>query len=94
MVISTQALIKDLRPPTRILGQISQKSTVTEHQKPQEVPTPKDIGFFDPSIQHDFPKLRLYHDVNVFVDQVPCDQYHEADIIKLLPKCLRGAAYM
>ena len=60
----------------------------------KEKPTPKDIGFFDPSLQYDFPELRLYHDVNIFVDQVSCDQYHEADIVQLLPKCLRGAAYM
>ena len=47
-----------------------------------------------PSLQYDFPELRLYHDVNVFVDQVPCDQYRGTDIVQLLPKRLRGAAYM
>ncbi|CAD6576946.1 MAG: Baculoviral IAP repeat containing [Alectoria sarmentosa] len=99
------SLIKSLRPPTRILRQvdqkftakeppqISQKSTIPEHQA-QEVPTSKDIGFFDPSLQYDFPELRLYHDVNVFVNQVPCDQYRGTDIVQLLPKCLRDAAYM
>ncbi|CAF9921791.1 MAG: hypothetical protein ALECFALPRED_001876 [Alectoria fallacina] len=87
------SLMQGLKPPTRI--QMSQKSIIPKHQEPQkDVPTPKDIGFFDPSLQYDFPELRLYHDVNIFVDQVPCDQYHEADIVQLLPKCLRGAAYM
>ena len=73
-----------------------QKSFVPEHQEPQkEVFTSKDIGFFDPSLQHDFPELRLYHDVNVFVDQVQqCDQYRGTDIVQLFSKCLRGAAYM
>ena len=39
-------------------------------------------------------RKRLYHDVNVFVDQVPCDHYRGTEIVLLLPKCLRGAAYM
>ena len=91
-------ITKRLRPPTRVLEQMSRKSTVKEAtQVPQQLApiSASDIGFFDPSLQHDFPELRLYHDVNVFVDQVQqCDQYLEADIVQLLPKCLRGAAYM
>ncbi|CAF9925161.1 MAG: hypothetical protein ALECFALPRED_002913 [Alectoria fallacina] len=92
------SLLQSLKPPTRILRQMSQKEkevpTPKDIQKEKKVPTPKDIGFFDPSLQYDFPELRLYHDVDIFVDQVPFDQYHEADIVQLLPKCLRGAAYM
>ena len=60
----------------------------------KEKPTLKNIGFFDSLLQYNFSKLRLYHNVNIFVNQISCDQYHEADIVQLFSKCLRGAAFM
>ena len=54
----------------------------------------KNIGFFDSLLKYNFSELRLYYNVNIFVNQISCDQYHEADIIQLFSKCLRGAAYM
>ena len=54
----------------------------------------KNIGFFDSSLQYNFSELRLYYDVNIFVNQISCDQYHKADIVYLLSKCLRGVTYM
>ena len=64
-----------------------------EAQKP--TPTPQDIGFFDPSLHQDFPELNLYHDVNVFTDRLrQCqNECRDADILQLLPKCLRGATF-
>ncbi|CAF9943111.1 MAG: Baculoviral IAP repeat-containing protein 5, partial [Alectoria fallacina] len=94
------SLLQSLKPPSQIATNVirktpKEKEVLTSKDIQKEKPTPKDIGFFDPSLQYDFPELRLYHDVNIFVDQVPCDdQYQEADIVQLLPKCLRGAAYM
>ena len=63
-------------------------------QKEKKVLTLKNIGFFDSSLKYDFSELRLYHNVNIFVNQISCDQYHEADIVQLFSKCLRGATYM
>ena len=58
--------------------------------------SPKDIGFFDPSLQYDFPELRLFHDANTFCDHTKhCRSesgFLAADILELLPKCLRGEA--
>ena len=33
-------------------------------------PSPKDIGFLDPSLQHDFPELYLFHDAHTFCDHI------------------------
>ena len=63
-------------------------------QKEKKVLILKNIGFFNSLLQYNFSKLRLYYDVNIFVNQISCDQYHEADIIQLFSKCLRGAAYI
>ena len=64
-----------------------------EAQKP--TPTAQDLAFFDPSLEIDFLGLRLYHDIGKFVEHIlQCaDQYREADILYLLPKCLRGTAF-
>ena len=66
---------------------------VKEAQKP--TPTPQDIGFFDPRLQKDHPELRLYHDIVPFTVRLlqSINQYRETDILQLLPKCLRGAAF-
>ena len=58
----------------------------------QKKPLPSDIGFFDPSLQYDFPELCLFQDVHVFCDRVKRLDHQEADILALLPKCLRGEA--
>ncbi|KAL2045128.1 hypothetical protein ABVK25_012197 [Lepraria finkii] len=62
--------------------------------KPTPKPTPKDIGFLDLSLQHDFPDLYLFHDVQAFSYRIEqCQsEFLEADILALLPKCLRGKA--
>ena len=67
---------------------------VKEAQKP--TPTPQDIGFFDPWPQKDDPELHLYHDLVPFTDHLleSINQYRETDILQLLPKCLRGAAFV
>ena len=96
-------MLQSLKPPIHILKQLNQKSTTEKQkkvfkpkdiQKEKKVFTLKDIGFFDPSLKFNFSKLRLYHNVNIFVNQISCDQYHEVDIVQLFSKCLRGAAYM
>ena len=72
----------------------SQEAAEKEAQKP--TPTPRDLAFFDPSLQFDFPKLRLYHNINKFAEHIlQCaDQYRHIDIIELLSKCLRGQAFV
>ena len=59
-------------------------------------PSPKDIGFLDPSLQHDFPDLCLFHDAYTFCDRIErCRSesgFLGADILELLPKYLRGEA--
>ena len=46
----------------------SQEAAEKEAQKP--TPTPRDLAFFDPSLQFDFPKLRLYHDIDEFAEHI------------------------
>ena len=55
---------------------------------------PRDIGFLDLSLQHDFPDLYLFHDANTFCDRIKhCrSEFLGADILELLPRCLRGEA--
>ncbi len=55
-------------------------------------PLPKDIGFFDPSLQHDVPELCLFQNAYTFCDHVKRCRFVAADILELLPKCLRGQA--
>ena len=55
-------------------------------------PSAKDMGFFDPSLQQDFPELCLFQNVNTFCDRVKRCKFDETDILELLPKCLRGEA--
>ena len=55
-------------------------------------PSPKHIGFLDLSLQHDFPELCLFHDAHAFCNRVEQLGFLEADILELLPKCLRGEA--
>ena len=73
--------------------EIELEEATKEAQKP--TPTPQDIGFFDPSLQQDFPELRLFHDVDSFIKHLKkcADQYREKDILQLLSKCLRGPAF-
>ena len=65
-----------------------------EASKPA-IKSPQDLGFFDPTLQHDFPELRSYDNVYEFINHIQeCkDRYREADILQMLPKCLRGPAY-
>ena len=64
-----------------------------EDQKP--TPTPYSIGFFDPSLQHDFSELRLYYNIESFAKHTKeCfDLYREVDLLQLLSKYLRGLAF-
>ena len=57
-------------------------------------PSPKDMGFLDPSLQHDFPDLCLFHNAHDFRNHIKrCrSDFEEAAILELLPKCLRGEA--
>ena len=65
---------------------------------PQKAPLPSTeyIGFLDPSLQYDFPDLCLSHDAHVFCDGIKqcrlVSGFLGADILALLPKCLRGEA--
>ena len=61
---------------------------------PKPTPIPKDIGFLDPSLQYDFPELCLFHNAHTFCNRIEqCrSEFLEADILQLLPKCLRGEA--
>ena len=93
--------MQSLKSSTRIIINVIKKTfkkkeilTSKNIQKKKKVFTLKNIGFFNSSLQYNFLKLRLYYNVNIFVNQISCDQYHEADIIQLFSKCLRGAAYM
>ena len=55
------------------------------------IPNPQDIGFFDPSLQQDFPELRLFS----FLKQVKeyIDQYREMDVLQLLFNCRRVSTF-
>ena len=61
-----------------------------------KAPQPTNIGFLDPSLQHDFPELCLFRDVDIFCDRIErCRSesgFLGADILELLPRCLRGEA--
>ena len=61
---------------------------------PKRKPLPKDIGFLDPSLQHDFPELCLFRDANIFCDRIELcrPEFGETNILELLPKCLHGEA--
>ena len=65
-----------------------------EASKPT-IKSPQDLSFFDPTLQHDFPELRSYGNVRGFINHIQeCkNQYRDADILQILPKCLRGPAY-
>ena len=71
--------------------QIAPQASLQISQKAPK-PSTKDIGFLDPSLQHDFPKLCLFHDAHVFCDRIEQLGFLGADILALLPKCLRGEA--
>ena len=55
--------------------------TLKNIQKEKEIFTSKNIDFFDSLLKYNFLKLRLYYNVNIFVNQISCDQYQKADII-------------
>ena len=61
---------------------------------PPKTPMLKDIGFLDLSLQYDFPELCLFHNAHTFCNRIEqCrSEFLEADILQLLPKCLRGEA--
>ncbi len=73
---------------------------IAPQKAPQASPIPKpslkDIGFLDLSLQHDFPELCLFHNVDIFCDRIErCiseSEFLGTDILELLPKCLRGEA--
>ena len=60
----------------------------TERKKPST----SDIGFFDPSLQYDFPELCLFQNIKTFCDRIRRLRFFETDILDLLPSCLRGEA--
>ncbi|KAL2058745.1 hypothetical protein ABVK25_000036 [Lepraria finkii] len=91
---SQASLLKDQKGSSR---QASAQGAPLQASSPKALqPSPKDIGFLDPSLQHDFPELCLFHDSNAFCDHLErCRSgFGDADILALLPKCLRGEALM
>ena len=58
----------------------------------RKMPFMKDIGFFDPSLQYDFPELCLFQNVKTFCDRIRRLRFCETDILDVLPSCLRGEA--
>ena len=58
----------------------------------RKMPSTKDIGFFDPSLQYDFPELCLFQNVKTFCDRIRRLRFLETDILDVLPSCLRGEA--
>ena len=56
------------------------------------MPSTSDIGFFDPSLQYDFPELCLFQNVKTFCDRIRRLRFCETDILDVLPSCLRGEA--
>ncbi len=58
----------------------------------RKMPSASDIGFFDPSLQYDFPDLCLFQNVKIFCNRIRRLKFFETDILDLLPKCLRGEA--
>ncbi len=56
------------------------------------MPSISDIGFFNPSLQHDFPELCLFQNVKIFCNRIRRLKFAETDILDLLPSCLRGEA--
>ncbi len=58
----------------------------------RQKPSPKDIGFLGLSLQYNFPKLYLFHDIHAFCDRIKRLDFQEADILALLPKFVRGEA--
>ena len=58
----------------------------------RKMPSTKDIGFFDPSLEYDFPELCLFQNVKTFCDRIRRLRFCETDILDVLPSCLRGEA--
>ncbi|KAG6985286.1 hypothetical protein G7Y79_00126g102010 [Physcia stellaris] len=61
------------------------------------IPTPRDIGIFDPTLICDIQEFGLYSQVTGFLQhlerQQSQHQYRKSDVLALLPKCLRGPAF-
>ncbi|KAG6991334.1 hypothetical protein G7Y79_00053g088170 [Physcia stellaris] len=61
------------------------------------IPTPRDIGIFDPTLICDIQEFGLYSHVTGFLQhlerQQSQHQYRKSDVLALLPKCLRGPAF-
>ena len=55
--------MQDLKSLIRIA-----KNVIKRTPKEKKVSTLKNIGFFNPSLKYNFLKLRLYHNVNIFVN--------------------------
>ena len=95
---STLLFVQDAMALPQKVAQASVQADLSAPQKaPQQKapqPSPKNIGFLDPSLQHDFPDLCLFHNTHVFCDRIEqCrSQFGEADILAILPRCLRGEA--
>ncbi|KAG6990992.1 hypothetical protein G7Y79_00059g091770 [Physcia stellaris] len=62
------------------------------------IPTPRDIGIFDPTLICDIQEFDLYSQVTGFLQhlerQQSQHQYRKSDVLALLPKCLRGPAFV
>ena len=73
---------------------VSKAPQASSQIAPQKAPQPTNIRFLDPSLQHNFPELCLFHNVDIFCDRIELckSKFREADILELLPKCLRGEA--
>ncbi|KAG6994224.1 hypothetical protein G7Y79_00046g082750 [Physcia stellaris] len=59
------------------------------------IPTPRDIGIFDPTLICDIQEFNLYSQVTGFLQHLEqCQhQYRKSDVLDLFPKCLRGPAF-
>ena len=59
----------------------------------RKMPSASDhIGFFNPSLQYNFPELSLFQNVDVFCNRLRRLRFFKTDILDLLPKYLRGKA--
>ena len=67
---------------------------VIEAAKP--TPTPVNIGIFDPTLIRDIEEFGLYNKVLGFLQHLQQiqHQYRESDVLALLPKCVRGPAFI
>ena len=45
--------------------------------------SPHDLGFFDPSPEHDFPEICLYHDIDLFLGHIKEYKYRQESVLQV-----------